>query len=362
VKSPPFAPHIEEPLGHRTTLGVGGSAQFYSEVEGEPGLLRALSWADERKLPVTVLGGGSNVVIADRGIPGLVLRVVGEGETTTSESEGSVELRVGAGRSWEAFVARAVQRGWAGVECLSGIPGLVGATPIQNVGAYGQEVSESITVVHAFDRDHQRSVDIAGVDCGFGYRTSRFKAEAGDRFIVLGVSFRLTPGGPPCLGYAEVATKLEAAGGTPTLASVRDVVLETRRAKSMLLSDDDANRRSCGSFFVNPIVDLATLENVRRIAQVAVPHFAQADGRFKLPAAWLIEHAGFQRGQRWGAVGISSRHTLALVCHDGARAADVIELARRVRKVVRDRFGIELTPEPRFLGFDTPPGELPSAL
>jgi UDP-N-acetylmuramate dehydrogenase len=354
VKGAPFAPHVEEPLGRRSTLGVGGSAQFYGEVDGEAALLRALRWADERKLPVTVLGGGSNVVIADRGIPGLVLRVVAAHELVSEDGRGGVEVRVGAGRDWDGFVSAAVQRGWAGVECLSGIPGLVGATPIQNVGAYGQEVSDTITAVHAFDRDQQRSVDIAGADCGFAYRTSRFKAEAEVRFIVLGVSFRLTPGGPPCLGYAEIAAKLGASAATATLQSVRDTVLETRRAKSMLLSADDPNRRSCGSFFLNPIVDPATLDNVRHIAQQAVPHFAQADGRFKLPAAWLIEHAGFQRGQRWGAVGISSKHTLALVCHPGARAADVVELARRVRKVVRDRFGIELKPEPRFLGFDTP--------
>jgi UDP-N-acetylmuramate dehydrogenase len=358
VKSASFAPHVEEPLGPRTTLGVGGSAQFYSEVDGEPALVRALRWADERKLPVTVLGGGSNVVIADRGVPGLVLRLVARGESALEDGRGGVEVRIGAGCSWDDFVASTVQRGWAGLECLSGIPGLVGATPIQNVGAYGQEVSDTLSAVHAFDRDQQRSVDIAGADCGFGYRTSRFKAEAEGRFIVLGVSFRLVPGGTPCLAYGEIAAKF-AAGTTATLASVRQAVLEARSNKSMVLAEGDANGRSCGSFFLNPIVDLATLDNVRHIAQQPVPHFAQADGRFKLPAAWLIERAGFQRGQRWGAVGISSKHTLALVCHEGARASDVVELARRVRKVVRDRFGIELTPEPRFLGFPTPADVLP---
>ncbi len=174
---------------------------------------------------------------------------------------------------------------------------------------------------------------------------------------MLAVSFRLTPGGPACLAYPEVAAKL---GAEPaTLARTRDVVLETRRSKSMVLDAADPNRRSCGSFFLNPIVVAPTLDDVQQIAQRAVPHYPQPDGRVKLAAAWLIEHAGFQRGQRWGAVGISSKHTLALVCHAGARAADVILAARRVRQGVLDRFGITLSPEPRFLGFDTAPDELP---
>lgn len=357
MKAPPFAPRIEEPLGPRSTLGVGGSAQFYAEVDGEAALLRALSWADERKLAVTLLGGGSNVLIADRGVAGLVLRVVARGESVTTTAAGHVELRAGAGLPWDELVARTVQRGWAGLECLSGIPGLVGATPIQNVGAYGQEVSETVTAVHAFDRDQQRTVELAGADCGFAYRTSRFKAQDDGRFIVLAVAFRLTPGGAACLAYPEVAAKL--GGELPSLARVREVVLETRRSKSMVLDAADPNGRSCGSFFLNPIVDVATLEGVRRSAPGPVPHYPQLDGRIKLPAAWLIEHAGFQRGQRWGVVGISSKHTLALVCHAGARAADVVAVARRVRDGVRERFGIELSPEPRFLGFDTAPDRLP---
>jgi UDP-N-acetylmuramate dehydrogenase len=353
VKAPPFAPHIEEPLGARSTLGVGGSAQFYAEVAGEASLLRALTWADERKLSVTLLGGGSNVVIADRGVAGLVVRIVARSERVTTLADGRVELHVGAGLPWDELVASVVQRGWAGLECLSGIPGLVGATPIQNVGAYGQEVSDTISAVHAFDRDQQRRVELAGADCAFAYRTSRFKQRDEGRFIVLGVDFRLTPGGAPCLAYPEIAAKL--GSEPPTLARVRDVVLDTRRSKSMLLDAADANRRSCGSFFLNPIVPRATLDDVRRIADSAVPSYPQPDGGVKLPAAWLIERAGFQRGQRWGAVGISSKHTLALVCHDGARAQDVVDVARRVRAGVLDRFGIELSPEPRFLGFDVPP-------
>jgi UDP-N-acetylmuramate dehydrogenase len=332
---------------------VGGPAQFFGEVDDEAALVRALSWADERRLPVTLLGGGSNVVVADRGVAGLVLRVTARGERVTPRSDGCVELLVGAGLPWDELVASTVQRGWAGLECLSGIPGLVGATPIQNVGAYGQEVSDTIASVHAFDRDQQRAVELAGADCGFAYRTSRFKERDDGRFIVLAVSFRLTPGGAPCLAYPEVAAKL--GSDPPTLARVRDVVIETRRSKSMVLDAADPNGRSCGSFFLNPVVDLPTLARVQQIAQKTAPHYPQVDGSVKLPAAWLIEQAGFRRGQRWGAVGISSKHTLALVCHAGARAVDVIGAARRVRQGVLDHFGIELSPEPRFLGFDPAP-------
>lgn len=355
-----FVPRAGEPLAPHTTLGVGGAAQFYGEVAGGVALARALEWADERGLPVTVLGGGSNVVISDRGVAGLVLRLTGASEVVVSQSREHVELRVEGGRSWDGFVEAAVRRGYAGVECLSGIPGLVGATPLQNVGAYGQEVSQTIVRVHAYDRVLGREVDLAREDCGFGYRSSHFKADPGGRFVVLAVAFRLRPGGAPCLAYPDVARRF-ASAATPSLSDVRQAVLETRRAKSMVLDASDPNARSCGSFFINPVVPSAKLAELEASAGATPPSYPQPDGSIKVPAAWLIERAGFSRGERFGNVGLSTRHTLALVCHDGARATDVVRAASCIRRAVADRFGIWLTPEPRFLGFESAPGELPSA-
>jgi UDP-N-acetylmuramate dehydrogenase len=353
-----FKPLEQVPLARRSTLGVGGSAQFYADIAGDAALAEALGWARERGLPVTVLGGGSNVVIADAGIAGLVIRLSGDTEHVTRLGS-DVEVRVSAGADWDGFVARAVARGWAGLECLSGIPGSVGATPIQNVGAYGQEVSETIARVHVYDRQLDAGVELGNAECGFAYRSSRFKADDDGRFVVLAVTFRLRVGGTPCLRYPDVAAALGAAA--PTLAAVRDAVLGVRASKSMVLAPADPNRRSCGSFFLNPIVLRSVFERVLAASSEPVPHFDQPSGDVKVPAAWLIERAGFQRGQRFGAVGISSRHSLALVCHDGARASDVVALAQRVRDAVEQKFGIRLVPEPRFLGFGTPPGELPSS-
>jgi UDP-N-acetylmuramate dehydrogenase len=346
------------PLAPHTTLGVGGVARFMARLVDAGDLPALLDWAARQSLPVTVLGGGSNVVVADAGVPGLVLSVELSGERAERAGD-RVEISVGAGEPWEPFVRRCVERGWAGLECLSGIPGRVGATPIQNVGAYGQEVGSTLLSVDVHDAQSGRTTTMQPKECGFAYRTSRFKAADGARFIVLAARFGLRAGGEACISYPEIARAVSAAGAPPSLQSVREAVLKTRRAKSMLLDPHDENGRSCGSFFLNPALDAAQLEALAARAPTLPPSYRQADGRVKVPAAWLIENAGFRRGQRFGAVGISSRHALALVCHEGASSAQVIDAAHRVRDGVLHAFGVRLSPEPRFFGFKTPSDELP---
>jgi UDP-N-acetylmuramate dehydrogenase len=338
-------------LAAKTTLGVGGPARYFTEARNEAAIVEALRWARRLGVSVCVLGGGSNVVVSDGGYDGLVLRVASLG--IEHEQHGrSVELTAAAGEPWDALVALCVERGWAGFECLSGIPGLVGATPIQNVGAYGQEVSETIRSVRVYDKLVGRTLELPAADCRFGYRDSLFKSCEPERYVVLAVSYRLLAGAAPKLAYPELVREVEASSRATTLAEVRSAVLRVRGRKSMLLDPADENRRSCGSFFMNPVVEAAVAEHISTLhASEDLPRFPQADGRIKLSAAWLIERAGFRRGERAGPVGLSSRHTLALVCHEGARAGDVVSFARRIRSRVAERFGVELVPEPNFWGF-----------
>jgi UDP-N-acetylmuramate dehydrogenase len=330
-----------------TTLGVGGPARWFVDAGDEAALREALTWAQQRGVPVRVLGGGSNVVVADEGVAGLVIRVGLRG-VTTREAGRVVDVTAAAGEPWDDVVRVAVERGWAGLECLSGIPGLVGATPLQNVGAYGQEVSDTIVAVRALETTTGEAVTLSPAECGFAYRDSAFKRREPGRFVVLAVTYRLRPGAAPTLAYADVERDLAARGLTePTLADVRASVLAIRRAKSMVLEPGDPNRRSCGSFFTNPIVapdDAARI--AARTGDEKMPRWPQADGGVKLSAAWLIERAGFRRGQRDGAVGLSTAHALAIVAHDGARAADVLGFARRLQDAVAERFGVTLSIEP----------------
>ena len=337
------------PLAALTTLGVGGAARWFVEAGDEAAVREACAWARERRVALRVLGGGSNLVVADAGVDALVVRIALRG-LSHREHGGAVELRAAAGEPWDGVVAHSVERGWAGLECLSGIPGLVGATPIQNVGAYGQEVSDTVVAVRALDTVSGEIAEIAARDCGFAYRDSMFKRETPGRFVVLAVTYRLRPGGAPTLSYGDVQRAL--AGRSPSLADTRVAVLAIRRTKSMVLDDPgDPNRRSCGSFFLNPIVDAAQAASVtERSGDPAMPRWPQPDGRVKLSAAWLIERAGFTRGERDGAVGLSTRHTLAIVAHDGARTADVLAFARRVQDRVDQRFGVRLSPEPVMWG------------
>jgi len=334
-------------LAPYTTLGVGGRARWFVEATDEATLREALGWSRARGVALRMLGGGSNVVVADAGVEALVVRIGLRG-VTTREAGRVVDVTAAAGEPWDDLVALAVTRGWTGLECLSGIPGLVGATPMQNVGAYGQEVSDTVVAVRALDTTTGQAVTLSPAECGFAYRDSAFKSREPGRYVVLAVTYRLRPGAAPTLGYADVERAVAARGLTaPTLADVRASVLAIRRAKSMVLDPDDPNRRSCGSFFTNPIVTPDAVGHVaERAGDPKLPRWPQADGGVKLSAAWLIERAGFRRGQREGAVGLSTAHALAIVAHDGARAADVLAFARRLQDTVAERFGVRLALEP----------------
>jgi UDP-N-acetylmuramate dehydrogenase len=343
------------PLAPMTTLRIGGPARRLLEATTDDALVRAITDADARGEPVLVLGGGSNLVVGDAGWDGLVVHVATRGVDAREETD-RVMLDVAAGEPWDDLVARCVDARYSGVECLSGIPGLVGATPIQNVGAYGQDVSESIARVRVLDRRAREVRDVAARDCGFAYRASAFKGDA--RFVVLGVTFVLARRDESApIRYAELARALGvAAGASAPLAEVRRTVVALRRTKGMVLDDADPDSVSAGSFFVNPIVDaagLAALEArvaARGIDAASVPRFPESDGRTKVAAAWLIERAGFAKGYGAGRVGISRKHALSLVNRGGATARELLDLAREIQRGVRDAFGVELAPEPVVVG------------
>ncbi len=350
----------EENLARHTSLELGGRARYFAEAKSESEVRNLLLWARERGEDVVVLAGGSNVVFSDEGYQGLVLRIASSGIRVEEEGR-QVLVTAAAGESWDRFVAFTVEHDWAGLECLSGIPGTVGATPVQNVGAYGQEVSESLARVLVLDRSNLETLELAAADCDFAYRNSLFRRSA-DRFVVLEVTYCLRPGGRPSLRYPELAAKLEDANGSPRLREVRGAVLELRRKKSMVLDPQDPNRRSAGSFFLNPLLspDQAEAVAMRAVRLAALdrpeemPRF-EASAGIKIPAAWLIERAGFEKGMRRGPVGLSSRHSLALVHHGGGRAADLLALAGEIQDGVLKSFGVKLRPEPVFLGFSEAP-------
>jgi UDP-N-acetylmuramate dehydrogenase len=350
-----MAPLENVRLAEHCTLGVGGPARFFVEARDEAAVLEAVDWARARRLPIRVLGGGSNLVVADDGIDGLVVKIALRG-LDTREAHGVVEVTAAAGEPWDELVELCVDHGWAGFECLSGIPGLVGATPMQNVGAYGQEVGETVILVRALDTCTGRIMTLENRECRFGYRDSMFRSVEPGRYIILSVAYRLRPRGAPTVRYADVEKELAARGiAKPSLADVRASVLAIRRSKSMVLDPHDSNRRSCGSFFTNPIIPGAELAAVEaRAGDRAMPRWPLPGGQVKLSAAWLIERAGYTRGRVDGPVGLSSNHALAIVAHDGACARDVVAFARRVQAAVVDRFGVRLTPEPVFWGVPAP--------
>ena len=337
------------PLAPLTTLGLGGRARCFAEVTDRAQVAPALAWARERSLPVFILGGGSNLVVADHGFPGLVLRMRTRGRHW-SEASGEARVEVAAGEPWDEVVADAVVRTAAGIECLAGIPGSAGAAPVQNIGAYGQELASAVRHVRVLDRQslEERTLDAAA--CGFGYRDSLFKQQP-ERFAILSLTLGLAQGGPPSVRYPELAAALS---GTPTLPEVRRAVLALRRKKGMVLDETDPDHRSAGSFFVNPIVAPALADDIAARAGKDLPRFPLPDGRVKLAAGWLIERAGIARGFRLGPVGVSSKHALALVHHGGGSTQQLLALALHVRKAVLDRFGVSLSPEPVFLGLAWP--------
>jgi UDP-N-acetylmuramate dehydrogenase len=340
-------------LAALTTLRVGGRAARLVRATSTDQVIDAVSECDARSEPVLVLGGGSNLLVADEGFSGTVVLVGTRGLTVEAEDRcGGATVRVAAGEPWDGVVAAAVERGWTGIEALSGIPGSTGATPVQNVGAYGQEVAETIASVRTWDRQEGRVRTLAAADCEFSYRHSRFKEErfrGGPRFVILEVTFQLRLAelaGP--VRYAELARALDVeVGGRAPTARVRDVVLALRRSKGMVLDADDHDTWSAGSFFTNPLLDV---EQAARLPQDA-PRWPADGGRVKTSAAWLIEHAGFGRGYGLpGPAALSTRHTLALTNRGSAQAKDILELARTVRDGVRAAFGVELQPEPVLVG------------
>jgi UDP-N-acetylmuramate dehydrogenase len=341
------------PLSPLTTLGVGGAALYFVEADNEADVREALIFAKERDLPLFVLGGGSNLVVSDAGFDGLVLRVCLQGIDRSVKGD-EVTFQVAAGEDWDSFVARAVEDDCAGIECLSGIPGSVGATPVQNVGAYGQEVSETICEVVALDRQTMELRAFGNSDCGFGYRTSIFNTSARNCFIILRVSFSLQRGGSMAIRYADLQKHFGSTNSNPTLQQVRDAVLHIRRSKSMVLDPDDENRRSVGSFFKNPILTQLEFDELARRMQsrgVLMPSYLTGDKMRKLSAAWLVEQAGFHKGYQRGAAGISSKHSLAIVNLGGAKAAEIVALKDEIQSRVLAEFGISLQPEPVLLGF-----------
>lgn len=338
-------PAAAVPLAPRTTLGVGGPARWHSVARDADDVAAALRFCAAERAPLLVLGGGSNLVVADAGFDGLALEVAARGVRFADDGR----VVAAAGEPWDALVEACVARGLAGIECLSGIPGLVGGTPIQNVGAYGQEVAEVIEQVRAFDRARGEVVALDAAGCGFGYRQSRFKGADAGRFVVLEVALRLAPGGAPKVAYPDLVAALGA--GPATLAAVRAAVLAVRRSKGMVLDPADPDTRSCGSFFMNPVVDAALHATLRDDAGRPAPAHPAGPGLAKVPAAWLIERAGFAKGCARGAVGLSAKHPLALVNRGGATAREVVAFAREVQRGVERRFGVTLRVEPEFVGF-----------
>jgi UDP-N-acetylmuramate dehydrogenase len=340
-------------LSPLTTFGVGGPARYFVEAHTESDVRSALEFARSRSLPLFVLGGGSNLVVSDAGFAGLVLKIAIKG---IDESDaGSKRLfQAGAGEDWDAFVAHAVDRGCGGVECMSGIPGSVGATPVQNVGAYGQEVADTITNVYALDLQSGEINEFSPEACGFGYRTSIFNTIARDRYIILGVRFALEKNGHSKIEYRDLKNHFLSHSGDPSLADVREAVRQIRRSKAMLIVKGDEDCRSAGSFFKNPVVEATTFAEIEGMAQkrgLHAPHFPAQEGKVKVPAAWLVEQSGFPKGTTRGRVGISQKHALAIVNRGGATAAEIVNLKSEIQDAVKTEFGIPLQPEPVFVGF-----------
>jgi len=345
------------PLAPLTTLQVGGAARYFLRCTTTLEVCEGVDWAKQRQLPLFVLGGGSNLVVADEGFAGLVLQVAIGGIDRRAES-GKVLFDAGAGVEWDALVAQTVQENCAGLECLSGIPGTVGGTPVQNVGAYGQDVSQTIEEVQLLDLRDGQLRSFCDEACGFGYRCSIFNTDERGRYIILRVSFSLEPGGEPTLTYRDLQAFF-LGKERPSLTDVRHAVRNIRHSKAMLIVEGDEDSRSAGSFFKNPVLAQHEYEALSRAAGGTPPSYPAADERFKIPAAWLVEHAGFPKGYSRGRVGISRKHALAIVNRGGATAAEIVDLKDEIQRGVRDKFGVMLVAEPVFVGFEQASGSRP---
>ena len=333
------------PLAEFTTFKIGGNARFFVRAETEDEVVEAFNFANEHEFELFVLGGGSNVLISDEGFDGLVLQIALRG---IEFKENIVTAQ--AGEDWDEFVKICVENNLQGVEALSGIPGLIGGTPVQNVGAYGQEVSETITKVRVFDRKSQMILELSNEECKFAYRTSIFNTTDLNRFIVLAVTFELFKDAKPKIVYKDLLEYF--AGKRPNLTRTREAVLEIRRAKSMVIEEQDENSRSAGSFFKNPFVENEKLAEISaKTGIINIPHFKIDDEKVKIPAAWLIENAGFSKGYKLGRAGISTKHTLVIVNSGDATAKEIIILKNEIQAQVERKFAISLVPEPVFIGF-----------
>jgi len=340
-------------LGPLTTLGVGGRARFFAAVTSARDVQEAVAFARSRDLALFVLGGGSNLVISDRGWNGLVLQM-GITGIDQRPAGGRIIFEVGAGVDWDKFVAHSVSLDCSGVECLSGIPGSVGGTPVQNVGAYGQEVSESIVSVAVFDLAENKVRALLPPKCEFRYRKSIFNTTQRERYIILRVSYSLTPAGQPALGYADLQKYFATRGRTPTLSQVRDGVREIRAGKGMLIRPGDPDSKSAGSFFKNPVLspqqhdDLIRRANKRKLY---LPSYPALSAQRKVSAAWLVENSGFKKGYVRGHAAISSKHALAIVNRGGASAAEIVALGNEIQTRVEESWGTWLETEPVLVGF-----------
>jgi UDP-N-acetylmuramate dehydrogenase len=344
------------PLAPLTTIGIGGLAKYFVAAESVGQVQEAVTWARSRNLPLFVLGGGSNLVVADSGWPGLVLKIAPQGIERRSgyDEHGKALFDVGAGEHWDKFVSDAVRARCAGVECLSGIPGSVGGTPVQNVGAYGQEVSETISAVQVLDLKDGQVRELCPEACEFSYRASIFNTRERGRFIVLRVTYALTPGGNPRISYADLKRHFEGRETSPNLAETREAVRHIRALKGMLLVPGDPDCRSAGSFFKNPVLSEHQHEDLKKRAvarRLTVPSYPALESRKKVSAAWLVERSGFAKGFGFERVGISSKHALAIVNRGGATAADVLALKDQIQHRVEEIWGVLLEPEPVMVGF-----------
>jgi UDP-N-acetylmuramate dehydrogenase len=344
------------PLAPLTTFRIGGPARFLVQAESPGEIQEAVAFARSKDLPLFVLGGGSNLVVSDSGWPGLVVKVAIPGieRRPGYDNEGNVLFDVGAGESWDRFVSHAVAAQCAGVECLSAIPGSVGGTPVQNVGAYGQEVSQTIDSVEVLDLSDNQIRELCAEACGFSYRSSIFNTTERGRFIILRVVYALTAGGQPYIGYADLKRHFEGRETSPNLAETREAVRYIRARKGMLIVAGDPDCQSAGSFFKNPVLTEEQHEDLRKRVSakgLTLPAYPALEKSKKVSAAWLVEHSGFARGYGFGRVGISSKHALALVNRGGAKAAEILALKDQIQQRVEEIWGVHLEPEPVMVGF-----------
>jgi UDP-N-acetylmuramate dehydrogenase len=341
------------PLAPYTTLRIGGPARYFAAVTSDEELRTAVGFARERGLPVFVLGGGSNLLVTDEGFPGLVIHTVLRGEAEFRSEAGAVRIRAAAGMEWDELVRLTCTKGISGMECLAGIPGRVGGSPIQNIGAYGQEVGSSIVGVRALDQNGMEFVTLDREACRFGYRSSVFNTTERGRYLVTGVEFSLDRAARPKLEYADLKRHFAAWTTEPSPMDVYKAVREIRDSKGMLLVEGEPDCRSAGSFFKNPVVEESVLTKIGAVLEIAtdaIPHWPAEAGRVKLAAAWLLDQAGFHKGFVMGRVGISSRHTLALINRGHARYADIAALRDAIQSKVQERFGVGLEQEPVVVG------------